>query len=598
MQLVRRGIGGNGVLASLLLAAAGLCACGPGTPQHPPSIAVISIDTLRADHLSCYGYWRPTPHIDAICRDGIRFEEAHATAPWTLPSHMSLFTGRFPASHGVDEEDRTLGPGIGLLTEALSRAGFRTGGFVSNGYLGEAYGFARGFDEYALVAYRNHARDPAEIVRGDAVVDRALGWLSRQGSDRPVFLFVHMMDPHYPYRAPSPYAGRYSAGYSGAVDGSTASVVANLRRRMPRADLEHLIDLYEEEIAWVDTQVGRLVDALRKRPDGARTVVLLTSDHGEEFKEHGSLGHGLTLYREQSHVPLILSQPTSGSSGQQVSAPVRLVDVAPTLAEIAGLDPADPFVAGLSGVSLLRHLDLEPVDPLPVIVETSRWGPKRSAFSIGGRKAISPMTYRWWSRRGPEGGWTEPWVRGLELYDVDSDPAEMRRLPDGTQDPALVRLLAWRERNWRGVHLALRLEPGWEGELVLDPATPWADEPLLESEQRTYPATVQEGRIALSGLPSAPVSLLLPVDPSAAGALEVRSLGGELSIFDGSRWHSVEEGGSATLDLTALAPDAGPPASIPEGSSAVLRVRSLAGGVPVEIDAETRDLLEELGYGR
>jgi arylsulfatase A-like enzyme len=598
-QLTTAGVRRRWLRIRLLFVACGLGACGPGPPAHPPSIVLISIDTLRADHLSCYGYWRPTPHIDALCRAGIRFDEAHATAPWTLPSHMSLFTGRFPADHGVEQEDRTLAPGIGVLTEALSRAGYRTGGFVSNAYLGGNYGFARGFDEYALVPYRA-SPGSGKVVRGDAVVDRALAWLAQQQGDRPFFLFVHIMDPHYPYRAPPPYAGRYSAGYRGRVDGSTGSIVANLRTRMARVDLEHLIDLYDEEIAWVDALVGRLVDAVRQRPAGERTVVLLTSDHGEEFKEHGSLGHGLTLYREQSHVPLVLVDPASPFRGKNVPVPVRLVDVAPTLAEIARIDPADDFAAHLKGVSLLRHLDAEPpAEPLPVIVESSRWGPERAALSIGGRKAISPMIYRWWFRQpGRGGGWTEPWVKGLELYDVDSDPAETRRLPPDPEDPALRGLREWRERTWRGVRLSLHLDPAWEGELRLDPAVPWTDEPRLEDRDRSYPVAREAGRVTLAGLPGRPLSLLLPLDPGRAGTMELRSVSGSLSVFDGQRWNPVPEGGSEILDLAAIPLDAPPPRAIPEGSSAVLQVRGLEQGEPHVIDAETRDLLEDLGYGR
>jgi hypothetical protein len=279
---------------------------------------------------------------------------------------------------------------------------------------------------------------------------------------------------------------------------------------------------------------------------------------------------------------------------------VRLIDIAPTLAEIASLDRSDPFVASLTGISLLRHLGPEPPkEPLPVIVESSRWGPKRAAVSVGGRKAISPMTYRWWFRQpGREGSWTKPWVKRRELYDIDADPIETRQLVADPEDPALNQLLEWRERTWRGVHLAMRLDPEWEGELRLDPAASWADEPQLEDQSRLYPLERDAGRIALSGLPSRILSLLLPVDLDQAGPLEIRSISGDLSVFDGQRWLAVPEGGSVTVDLSGLSGDASAPPAIPEGSSVVLRARSVARSEPMVLDEETRDRLEELGYGR
>jgi hypothetical protein len=369
---------------------------------------------------------------------------------------------------------------------------------------------------------------------------------------------------------------------------------------VPGEVLDYLRALYDGEILFLDAQLERLFAALEPQPGSPGTLVVVTSDHGEEFKEHGSLGHALTLYREQSHVPLILNDPASEFRGTQVSAAVRHVDIAPTLAEIARLDPADPFVSGLTGMPLTRHLGAEPrPEPLPVVVESTRWGPRRSAVSLGGRKAIAPMTYRWWfARPGREGSWTAPWVRGLELYDVDADPGETRRLASAPGDPALARLAAWREQAWRGVHLTLQLAPEWEGELRLDPATVWADEPRLEDELRLHPLELAGGRIALSGRAARPLRLLLPVDPASAGSLEIHSLRGDLAVFDGSDWRTIEAGSIETLDLAGLPVDAAPPPRLPDGSSAVLRVRRLAPRERLVVDEKTRQLLEDLGYGR
>jgi arylsulfatase A-like enzyme len=586
---------------SLLVSAAAWVGCGPGRTDRPPSIVLISIDTLRADHLSCFGYERPTPHIDALCRDGVRFDEAHSTSSWTLPAHMSLFTGRFVSQHRVEHEGEKVDDGIGMLAEALHAAGYRTGGFMANPYIGSEYGFSRGFEVYAYFPYKHHAPPGLlGVQRGDHVVKRAVRWLRKKEDGRPFFLFVHLMDPHHPYGAPAPYAGRYSSGYRGSIDGSNVSILENLRHRLPPDDLQHLIDLYDEEIAWTDALIGRLSDALDERRErGERIVVVLTSDHGEEFNEHGSLGHGVTLYREQTHIPLIVSDPSGDFVGKSVATPVRLVDVAPTIADLAGLAADDPFRSGLVGVSLLDHLGPNaPSAPLPVIIESSRGGPRRAAIFLGDRKAISPMTYRWWYRRGNgEGTWTEPWVRPLEVFDVVADPGEQHPLPPDTAGDIVERLREWREETWSGLEVGLRVDPAWEGYVDVGPDVPWADKAQLDAGERLIPVEEHGGRIGLAGLPAGALRLWMPLRDATRGTVSVHSGAGSIAVYDGASWRTVDEGATESIDLSQIGADAHRPESVPPGRSAVLRVRYLDRGDPIVVDPETRDLLEQLGYG-
>jgi arylsulfatase A-like enzyme len=377
-------------------------ACGPAPATAPrPNVVLVSIDTLRADHLSAYGYARETsPRIDALAREGVLFEEALSTTSWTLPAHLSLLTGLAISAHGVcddrlwqlppEAEALSESPLHGtFLSEVLQRAGYRTAGFHTWKYLEERFGFGPGFDVYERIGHSVYshpelgprferlraAGDQAAIrawmaaepelfddhrpTAGEAV-DRALAWLSEQVSEQalerardqeaaPFFLFLHLFDVHEDYVPPPPFDRRFDPEYTGPIDGRKVSSPGSpVHAGMAPRDLEHLIALYDGEIAWVDSQVGRLLDALAQAGVARDTLLVLTSDHGEEFFEHGAKTHRQQLHRESVHVPLILRWPAGLPAGERVQGPVGIIDVAPPVYGLLGLAPP----AGLSGTDL------------------------------------------------------------------------------------------------------------------------------------------------------------------------------------------------------------------------------------------------------
>src|SRR5712692_6705866 len=285
-------------LAPVLLALAFVladCASRRYDPSRPDILLVV-IDTLRADHLGSYGYPRPTsPTVDRLAGRSTVFESAWAAAPWTLPSVMSIQTGRYPSSHRVENDGLRLAPQIPTLAEVLKGAGYVTGAFVSHIYVDRPFGFERGFgtfEDFGLSrpGYRLEAGlEPT----ADRVTDAALGWLRRQGS-KPLFLFVHYFDPHWPYDPPASYRSIFPDAYAGPWDATYDSIskFQEPERPLPDDYRRFLIDRYDGEIRFVDDQIGRLLEGFAGAGRAGRTWVVLTGDHGEEFKEHGSMGHG------------------------------------------------------------------------------------------------------------------------------------------------------------------------------------------------------------------------------------------------------------------------------------------------------------------
>lgn len=323
-------------------------------------MVIVVIDTLRADHLGAYGYEaNPTsPNLDARASSSAMFEHAFSTAPWTLPAFGSLLTAQLPTRHsagsafdlegervegmidspvahadrlfyGLDETLPTLG------TE-LQRAGYRTGAIVSNAFLSPEFGLARGFDNYSY-------NDKAPSRRATVVTDLALDWLRQhdeEAPEQPFFLLVHYFDPHMPYEAPEPFLGTFSSAHADDEIGVPVQDMPRLRYRIRDRDegwerymaLEQA--LYDEEIAYADTELERLMTQLDATGFSDDGYVLLTSDHGEEFHDHGWVEHGHSVYNELIRVPLMVWGPGIAPGRYQV--PVSLVDVMPTLLDLAG----------------------------------------------------------------------------------------------------------------------------------------------------------------------------------------------------------------------------------------------------------------------
>lgn len=321
----------------MLVLATGFGGCGGEPPPEKVPIVLVTIDSVRSDHLPAYGYESvDTPAIDRLAADGIVFERAFAHVPVTLPSHVSLLSGTLPSHHGVrDNLGYRVPPGLPWLPEMLRQRGYATAAVVSAAALGRSTGVARGFDLFDD-GEEESASDPAEEESGDeedrsaesyrtgaATVERAVSWLD--SVDRPLwFLFVHLYEPHRPYEPPEPFASRYDSPYDG-------------------------------EIATADAALGALLEALDRRGLYDGSLILLTSDHGEGLGEHGERDHGLFVYRESLQVPLVVKLPRSRRAGRRVERPVQLVDIVPTvLARIEGTVEPDA-----AGTSLLADDDTE-----------------------------------------------------------------------------------------------------------------------------------------------------------------------------------------------------------------------------------------------
>ncbi|MGH7541139.1 MAG: sulfatase family protein, partial [Gemmatimonadota bacterium] len=339
-----------------------------------------------------YGHGRDTsPRLEALAREGVRFDHAIAPAPWTLPSHASMFTGRHP--HELSADWRTpLDDEHPTIAEFLRERGYATAGFVANmGYCGWESGIDRGFLHYedvpvspaqvavssamarALInhpAVRRLVGSDENVVRKSAAEVNAafLAWLDRRApADHPYFAFLNYYDAHAPYMPPEPYRTAFASGEPRGGVSPLHRWNANPFGTPPgpeeiRAERE----AYEATIAYVDAQIGRLVDELEARGRLDRTVLVVTSDHGEEFGEHGVYDHGNSLYLESLHVPLVIRYPARLPAGRRVAGPIPLRRLAATLADLAGFDAADR----LPGKSLASAWD-GPPEAAPVLSEVS-----------------------------------------------------------------------------------------------------------------------------------------------------------------------------------------------------------------------------------
>ena len=406
------------VAALLILVAAAIApAC---SRSRPPSVVLILVDTLRADHLGTYGYDRPvSPNLDALASEAAVFENAYAAATWTLPSVASMFTGLFPSQHDAGrpyEDDRgeqfsVMRADVRVFPEVLRARGYVTGALVNAPFLHEGFGFARGFDDYDWAP----ASD-SELRRADVTVDTALAWLDEH-ADEQFFLFVHVFDLHRHYDAPAPFRGRFTNQFGDPYAG-TLDTLESRDLAEDNLDWPFIVAAYDEEIAFVDAHLGRFFEGMRSRGILDQSTVLLTSDHGEGFDEHGSSGHGHTLYNEMLRVPLMVWGPTVRAG--RYEDPVSLVDLEPTILEIA-----DSGVATMGSASSLWPL-----------LTTGVSLPRRTLFAEWTHPGELKAVIRWPFKAIFEPGTDRRW-----LYDLSNDPGEEINLA-GSREAALYEFLS------------------------------------------------------------------------------------------------------------------------------------------------------------
>lgn len=336
------------VVAALAWTALLTAACSPARNSRAESlvstVVLVVVDTLRADHLTVYGYGRPTsPALERAARQGAVFERALSTSSWTLPAFGSIHTGRWPSRHaaGTPVEDEEFGgltwlaldDGLPTLAATLRRAGFATGATVNNIYLRSDFGMARGFEEYDWRSGTDSTARPAEVS-----VDLALDWLDRH-EGRPRFLMLHLMEPHFSYDAPGGFRGRFRTPEQMErfeVPAADGSQIGDRADELTPSEWDLIRAAYDEEIAYTDQQLARFFAGLQERGLWSESLVIFTSDHGEEFFDHGDYGHGHSMYQELLHVPLIVWGP--GVEPARHRTPVSLVDLMPTILEGVGLD--------------------------------------------------------------------------------------------------------------------------------------------------------------------------------------------------------------------------------------------------------------------
>jgi arylsulfatase A-like enzyme len=416
-----------------------------------PNLLLILVDTLRADHLGAYGYQRPTsPRMDDLARQGVRFERAIAQAPWTKPSVASLFTGRYVHDHGVIRNLDALGNDLPTLATLLDDAGYRTAAFSANPWITPEFRFSRGFDEFEsgramgpqlTNLYRTVRRGESLLKRAglrlplsrwvfrwagrsnsgnaerdEAQVAEVVEWLRRVEGETPFFLYVHMIGPHDPYDPPAEFARAFARSAAPAPRMPPPRVQTHFEKAKALEDpkLTRLIDQYDAAIAHADSLVGRILDQLAASGLAEDTIVILTSDHGEEFYEHGNWRHGNQLYDEVVRVPLLIRVP-GGPRGAVREDPAMLIDLVPTVLGLLRIEAAAGELAGLAG---------------------------RALFPAPEEAGQATLSEHWWFEGGTyvaqavgRGGWKLKSARdeangrqAEELYDLRRDRREERDL--------------------------------------------------------------------------------------------------------------------------------------------------------------------------
>ncbi len=376
----------------------------PATAQATaqPNVIFIVVDALRADHVSAYGYERPTtPRLDAFMAEGVRFAEATSPSSWTFPSNVTMFTGRMPQRIRMNDwgsfnavipsEEMTLG-------QAMKNGGYLTAGFVTNYYLDSKFGFARGFDHYQRLTKTELAEDLNGLI---------FDWLDTNppaSDSRPLFLFAYYYDPHSWYDPPPPYDTLYKPGCPSALTpesyGHGERVVAG-EDVLTACDVEHLLALYDGETTYWDYHLGQFLDRLEAEGLLDNALIVLTSDHGQMFGEHGKWVHRNSLYEEVLRVPLFIHYPGTAPAGMVVDTPVFTADIMPTILDLAGLPippkmdgkSLRPFLEGQRGALLNRPIFAE-MEAEPSPSSPGHWiAPPYSlrSIKIGGWKYVKEI---------------------------------------------------------------------------------------------------------------------------------------------------------------------------------------------------------------
>ncbi|HXC49266.1 MAG TPA: sulfatase [Candidatus Limnocylindrales bacterium] len=440
--------------------AAKAAASAPSAGAHR-NVVLISLDSLRADHVGAWGYKRDTtPNLDWFAKESVRFRNAISTSSWTLPTHLTMFTGRSQLSHGVVVDTNVLPTSVRTLGEIFHDAGYATAGFVSGPYVSGHYGYDRGMDTYIdLSAQWGKGAEARAAVLSPQVNEKGLAWLD-ETHEKPFFLFLHYFDIHYDYVPPPPYDTMFDPGYTGTMDGRMFIERDDVNPKMPPRDLEHILALYDGEIRFTDEHVGRVLDRLREKGLLDSTAVMIVADHGDEFFEHGNKGHHRTVYDEVLHVPMLLRLPGGEHAGETIDAQTSLLDVFPTLLDAAGLAAPE----ATEGESLAGWIRGSTSTRTAVF---SDFYDKRGFNLQVSRRTPDEKTIQHFNRI------THPKQGALEDYDLAGDPAEKSnraRSRRAEVASAVEAMTAWLDGQWR-FHRRTETETGGNASIQIDTET-------------------------------------------------------------------------------------------------------------------------------
>ena len=456
LRFIPRRVLVTAALVAALLGVAG-CGCQDASGRRAArricasaNIVVCCIDAARADHIGWNGYDRPTtPEIDKLASEGVRFENAVTDATYTLAACASLFTGQYPDTHGASGVKMRIPRELTTLPEACRAAGMRTAVFSASGVIIPPHGFRDGVDHFVRV----YTGDPREGRLPDQ--QKAWRqWLDRIGGER-FFMYVHINPPHHPYERAGQFRGKFDPDYEGSL-GHTMEVMKKIdagEMQVSDRDLYHIIAMYDEALLYADWAVGTLVRDLRERGLLDNTILVVFSDHGEQFGEHGRFMHSTTVYNELTHILLTARFPAGvKGASQTVAGFAQLSDVAPTLASLAGLElPAD---------------QVQGFDLTPEIFGGAQVRP--AAFS---RCLREPKLMRSVEIAGAKGIFDED-GKLSELYDLTVDPGEKTNLLKVARaHPELVGRVTGIWRAWAGRQKHLEAEVPPAGRQKLDKET-------------------------------------------------------------------------------------------------------------------------------
>ncbi len=415
-------------------------------PEHavvaadtPPDIVLIVMDTTRPDHLSLYGHDRETsPHLSELARESRTFDQARSTSSWTSPAHASMFTGLYPGAHGTTQASWTLPDSLTTLAEVLSARGYTTASVSGNPMLTEERGFAQGFAHYVQTWWGPTARTD---LRSLAEIEALVATLPS-----PYFLFVNLIGPHSPYDSCGPECERFTSDPFKSPRANRWLEHYRGTHVFSDEDLERLSDLYDAELRRADSIVGEIVGDVRARGRIDDTLLIVTSDHGENLGDHGHVDHLFSLYDSTVRIPLLIRQPGRFEAGSRSDAPVQLPDLFPTILSAAGV-PAEEIDSqgidlsdegALTGrPNILEYYD--PVQAMSVVYERSsaeekarldRYDRKLEAIVAGNLKLV----------RASDGS--------AELYDLSIDPAELENLAEHDDQQGTRRLLEVSLDRW------------------------------------------------------------------------------------------------------------------------------------------------------